>query len=63
MRKAIVVVVVLLLAVFAVGCSTDASGGAYQPPSGPIGGGCGISAPADVGAEAISAVGTGTQGL
>lgn len=46
MAKNIVVVSLLLvLALFAVGCAQDT--GNYQPPSGPIGGGCGIQAPVE----------------
>ena len=49
---------VLIALVFIVGgCASDSSGNAYQPPSGPIGGGCGISAPVDdVGGDVAHAV-------
>ena len=41
----LIVGLLLALALFAVGCAQDT--GNYQPPSGPVGGGCGISAPVE----------------
>ena len=44
--KTIVVCLLVVFGLLMVGCASEGSG-SYQPPSGPIGGGCGIQAPAE----------------
>ncbi|MBI2577198.1 hypothetical protein HYV84_08360 [Candidatus Woesearchaeota archaeon] len=44
MKRIALLLVLAMVALFSFGCASD--GGGYQPPSGPVGGGCGIGAPA-----------------
>jgi|TARA_B100001971_G_C17989561_1_gene431604 hypothetical protein len=55
--KTLVLGLLLVVGLLMVGCASEGSG-SYQAPSGPIGGGCGIQAPAgDVGvAGAVAAI-------
>jgi hypothetical protein len=53
--KTLVIGLLLVFGLLFVGCASEGSG-SYQAPSGPIGGGCGIQAPAeDVGVGIVAA--------
>jgi|TARA_B100002003_G_C13796062_1_gene393307 hypothetical protein len=53
--KTLVLGLLLVVGLLMVGCASEGSG-SYQAPSGPIGGGCGIQAPAeDVGVGIVAA--------
>ncbi|MBI2139754.1 hypothetical protein HYU14_02430 [Candidatus Woesearchaeota archaeon] len=59
--KTLAVVLLAILALFAAGC-TQQDSGSYQPPSGPVGGGCGIQMPAEPTVDAAEGAASSATG-
>lgn len=63
MRKQTIVMLaaLLVLSVFAVGCSSSSYDYEAPPGNAPVGGGCGVGAPADVNTDNAEKVSTATN--